>query len=365
MTEKQHLTASGARVGLVLSGGGAKGAYQVGVIKCLADHDIKLHAVAGASVGALNGAVVASSPNLREAASRLETIWTQIARQPPAEITKAKDMSGAALSFSLRLLFVSTGRGDLALLSDLLALARRSRPPGGVTNDYVSTLVEEFDIGDDASLAGIINQCLDEEALIRGLPFYVSVFRSSGAIIDLAWVAAGLSNLADTPDSEFIHVQSQERAAFKRCVLASAALPLIFEAQSIRSHLFIDGGIGGWLKVQGNTPVTPLVIEAGCQYVIVTHLNDGSLWDRHRFPNVVALEIRPGKPIKRKGGLLDTLSFDPPVIAEWIQQGYEDTERCISTSGHALEIVSAGRKAQQRVQESLRKLCDNDSSSEY
>ena len=61
-------------IGLVLSGGGAKGAYQVGIIKALAEMDVPIAAISGASIGALNGAVAASSDSLRDAAMRLEKI---------------------------------------------------------------------------------------------------------------------------------------------------------------------------------------------------------------------------------------------------------------------------------------------------
>lgn len=43
--------------GLVLEGGGAKGAYAFGALKAFADHGIKFDAVAGTSVGALNAAL--------------------------------------------------------------------------------------------------------------------------------------------------------------------------------------------------------------------------------------------------------------------------------------------------------------------
>ncbi len=42
--------------GVVLEGGGAKGAYQIGVWKALLEYGVKIKAVAGVSVGALNGA---------------------------------------------------------------------------------------------------------------------------------------------------------------------------------------------------------------------------------------------------------------------------------------------------------------------
>ena len=43
--------------GLVLAGGGTKGAYQVGVWKALKELEINVKAIVGASIGALNGAL--------------------------------------------------------------------------------------------------------------------------------------------------------------------------------------------------------------------------------------------------------------------------------------------------------------------
>lgn len=44
--------------GIVLEGGGARGAYQIGVWKALREVGIKIKGVAGTSVGALNGALI-------------------------------------------------------------------------------------------------------------------------------------------------------------------------------------------------------------------------------------------------------------------------------------------------------------------
>lgn len=46
--------------GLVLSGGGGKGAYEVGVLKALAEKKVPITAVSGTSVGALNAALFAT-----------------------------------------------------------------------------------------------------------------------------------------------------------------------------------------------------------------------------------------------------------------------------------------------------------------
>ena len=44
--------------GLVLEGGGARGAYQVGAWKALWEAGVKIKGMAGTSVGALNGALI-------------------------------------------------------------------------------------------------------------------------------------------------------------------------------------------------------------------------------------------------------------------------------------------------------------------
>ena len=46
--------------GLVLEGGGAKGAFQIGAWKALIQAGVKITAIAGTSVGGLNGALIAS-----------------------------------------------------------------------------------------------------------------------------------------------------------------------------------------------------------------------------------------------------------------------------------------------------------------
>ncbi len=56
--------------GLVLSGGGAVGAYQAGVVKALAECGTQISMVSGASIGAFNGAIIAASTDLSEAAVR-------------------------------------------------------------------------------------------------------------------------------------------------------------------------------------------------------------------------------------------------------------------------------------------------------
>ncbi len=49
------LGAHGQRVGVVLSGGGAKGLYHVGILKALEENNIPIDYISGASMGAIVG----------------------------------------------------------------------------------------------------------------------------------------------------------------------------------------------------------------------------------------------------------------------------------------------------------------------
>src|SRR5210317_1477579 len=69
---------------LVLSGGGARGAYQVGVLKAVADlHAKNAHnpfsIISGTSAGAVNAvALAASANNFRLAVKKVEKIWSSL-----------------------------------------------------------------------------------------------------------------------------------------------------------------------------------------------------------------------------------------------------------------------------------------------
>src|SRR5476651_367630 len=62
------------RIGLVLSGGGARGMAHVGVLKVLDDLHVHLDAIAGTSMGAVVGGLYASGFSARE----IETIMTSV-----------------------------------------------------------------------------------------------------------------------------------------------------------------------------------------------------------------------------------------------------------------------------------------------
>ena len=68
------------KVAFVLSGGGNKGAIEVGALQVLLEHGIRPDILVGTSVGAINAAALAVNPTL-EGARWLEEIWRGVTRK--------------------------------------------------------------------------------------------------------------------------------------------------------------------------------------------------------------------------------------------------------------------------------------------
>lgn len=93
-------------IGLVLSGGGARGAAHVGVIKVLDELQIPVDFVAGTSMGAIVGGLYASGMTAEELADFVETVdWSKLLtdRPPRAErsVRRKSDDIGFLVDFEL------------------------------------------------------------------------------------------------------------------------------------------------------------------------------------------------------------------------------------------------------------------------
>lgn len=345
MSEKMISSTKGASVGLVLSGGGAKGAYQAGVLKALSELDVQVDVIAGASIGTLNGAIISAADSQAQAASHLRQLWLELAEITPLRI-------GSQVLNLPAYLALLTGFG---LTSPIIGAAsstlmKASSLPGKFIGKNVlaqlaqyAGLADVFSSSDEGVLCNkriknLINRFLPDGGLSERIPLYASVYPTQGADLDLLRILGSMISIGDTVDSKFLHVQQLPCAEQKKVLLASAALPLLYAPQEINGQLYSDGGQGGWSTIQGNTPITPL-LNAGCKYIVVTHLSDGSLWDRSRFPDASIIEIRPKTaPMTRKGAISDVLGFDNEKIPSWIQQGYDDTIASIAPILKTLNI---------------------------
>jgi NTE family protein len=68
------------KTAFVLSGGASLGAVQAGMLQALYERDVAPDLIVGASVGALNGAFIASRPAIPETAQQLADLWRGLSR---------------------------------------------------------------------------------------------------------------------------------------------------------------------------------------------------------------------------------------------------------------------------------------------
>src|SRR6516165_11937095 len=69
------------RIALVLSGGGALGAYQAGAYAALEKCGVRPNWIAGTAIGAVNAAIIAGNPP-HERAQRLRQFWREVSERP-------------------------------------------------------------------------------------------------------------------------------------------------------------------------------------------------------------------------------------------------------------------------------------------
>lgn len=316
------------KTGLVLSGGGARGAYQVGVVRALAELNIKVDAIAGASIGALNGAVLASADDMETGAARLGELWEALAQDSPVRVNWPVVARLAAAAGATLMPVANAARLAGMMLNLATAMAVAPQVAGAAAKSAALHDAVESGLASDAALHKLIDQFLNLDALARGLPLYISLYESPAALVSLfEYFLAGIG-LRDTRPPIFMHLQSRPLAQQRDCLLASAALPLIFQPRELNGKNYVDGGIGGRASQAGNTPHRPL-LEAGCNVLIVTHLGDASFWSRLDALTARVIEIRPTKSIARGSGIQDLLSFDAKKLRSWVDQGYDDTMRCV------------------------------------
>ncbi|WP_074392360.1 patatin-like phospholipase family protein, partial [Escherichia coli] len=154
------------KTGLVLSGGGAVGAYQAGVVKALAECGTQISMVSGASIGAFNGAIIAASPDLSEAAVRLEALWDHLGNNQVLSVNRLVYFSLLKKLFQAMNLCQIPGRAG-ALLTTLL---RHISTINGFDNLMTQPLLS------DGPLTVLMDHYLDTDDLADGLPLYVSLY---------------------------------------------------------------------------------------------------------------------------------------------------------------------------------------------
>lgn len=147
------------KVGLVLGGGGAKGAYQIGVYKALREYKQidQIKALSGTSIGALN-LVLLSSKEIDKA----EQIWLNLSRKSILTLKSLKEY------FSIKNFSVLSRRGMLDIFSGDIDFTVMSNCPLPL---YVGVTNSTDDCGEIFKLNGLEqNQIIDLLSASSAIP---------------------------------------------------------------------------------------------------------------------------------------------------------------------------------------------------
>ncbi|SET45688.1 NTE family protein [Natronincola peptidivorans] len=350
------------KLGLVLSGGGARGAYEAGVSLYMAEIGLEPDMYSGASVGALNATFLASASSIQTGAHKLRMIWENISNEKELKIN-AKMLGVGFLYTSLDIASQhnsAANRIKKSFLDHLQKFEEEHRYTQMLVNSPLEGLAKPTkSLLNTDGLRSLIEYSINMDELDRAKPIWISMYPSFGLIDDLASLIMAELGFSETRSSDYIHLQSLEVEERVTALLASAALPLAYDSQIINGKKYIDGGLGEWRNSHGNTPLKPLV-DAGCSYAIVAHLSDGSMWNRHHFPNTTIIEIRPKHSLHPNGKIKSLMDFNHERISTLIEQGYEDAKRCIGEVKNALELNYKWHQSRYLLKKSIEDLENDD-----
>ena len=219
----RHLTTADRKlpfdcIALLLQGGGALGAYQCGVYEALAEADIHPDWVAGISIGAINGAIIAgNAPEVR--VDRLREFWTQITSTAPwhwpgnpfLDFTRSDDLRNLLnqMSAGLAATLGAAGFFSTRLMTPWLQ-------PGGS--------LEATSFYNTNELKRTLERLVDFDRLNAG-----STRFSAGAV--------------NVRTGNFVYFDSSTQAIRPEHVMASGALPPGFPAVEIDGEQYWDGGL--------------------------------------------------------------------------------------------------------------------------
>lgn len=255
--------------GLVLEGGGAKGSYQIGAWKALREAGVSIRGIAGASVGALNGAMICMDD-----LERAEYIWENI------RYSRVMDVDDEVAETVRRRDWRSVNVGTLA------EEARRVLKDRGFDVSPLRRLIEES--VDEGKIRG------------SGRELYITTYSVS--------------------DRQLLTIDAKKvpEGQIGDMLMASAYLP-VFKREKLGGKTYLDGG--GW----NNVPVNVL-LEEGYRDIIIVRIY-GLGFDSEKAAQIPdEANIYHIAPRQSLGGLLQ---FDKKQAAKNMRLGYFDAQRLL------------------------------------
>ena len=220
--------------GLVLVGGGTRGAYQVGVWKALQELGIKITAIAGTSIGALNGAMFLQ-----------DDFFTTVKMYENIKMKDIMNVEGV------------DSQKDIFDLSNILNLATSYTKQKGIDNTPLRKMIEH----------------------------YIDVDKVYNSEIDFGLVAYSVKN--KTPLQKFKNEIPKDQMV--DYLLASSCFP-IFKPQKIGDEEYYDGGL------YDNAP-SNMLIEKGYKNLIIADIAGAGFSRKTLDRNVYVKVISPAEEL--------------------------------------------------------------------
>jgi NTE family protein len=226
----------------VLTGGGARAAYQVGVLRHLARAfpDLSPDVLSGVSAGGINAAYLAAQPeSFTRNLENLVEIWSGLHLEDVFRVD-LRDLASRTARWGGRLL--SGGRSPLPMARSL------------VDTTPLRSLLERMLDAKAGSIPGIARSL--EEGRLRAVALTASSYTTGQSI---TWVQT--HNHRDMQTWERPYRKSAASALRVDHVMASSALPFFFPAVEVDGAWYGDGGI------RLTAPLSPAV-HLGARHII-------------------------------------------------------------------------------------------------
>ena len=287
LTEQMLEMVHDREYGLVLSGGGAKGAFEIGVWRWLqrTGLDKKITGISGTSVGALNS-ILFSCTSLEEA----ERIWRSVRQKDLTRVNK-ETLKRIAEIFLQTLTGTAIGSISAPLLmQDMMPMTGESF----FTQEKLSEIVDEV-LKSRFPRDRVVFSCLARQSLQQQKE------------------PPAENALQAFHNADYYCLNNRNVKEISKIVLASSALPLVYDPVRIHHFEYRDGGC------RDNTPCTPL-IRSGFRKLIVVHLSERGRMDPtvETVGDTVLFHVYPTLRVKH---LIDTMLITEESTEEWINNG--------------------------------------------
>ncbi len=270
-------------IGLVFSGGGARGAFQVGVWDVLSVHPRGMNghppdAISGTSAGAMNGALIAAGVS----PARILEFWLDLAAKPPVVANDAffRSVRSALLRMAMREPLRALGRRgrEFRILAGLLRKHNTASPSGFAAAVLEFVLTARFDTVSDVLDAITTSYLFDtaqlKDRLIKAIG--APVLRNTRVRLALNVVdmhTGGVVRIVNSPPAKRNDASARhyryEPVITPEMVIASASIPLLFNPVRVGDEYLWDGGL------LVNTPMAP-VVALGARRIVPVLVTPGS-----------------------------------------------------------------------------------------